>query len=340
MRSTECWKTEHIIHCSVAIVNGFLFISFCLLSQLVYFESSKKNDELTAKSNSRSDVFIMLTKIVTILTFSLLHGAIYNEFLVIVCFILSIMLWFNFYIDQPYFNKFFMKTQLAIWGVYLWNCIIFFIAMLFKNSEYDGFIYIFFMGIPVIVLIIWYESENKLETIHLNIDKLNSDKAVIWKMDNLISIIDDRNEKREYQIILYGYMETHLNFCFKQKCNLRNYKESLENNNEQIILLYQHIRNEFIKAITKFPDSCLLRIRYALFLLDYLNLRETALFELEQANTLSPSFDQQFIIYRNIRLINENDLCSLSSSNIDVISSITYKNHFSQCLLLISQNRN
>jgi hypothetical protein len=56
---------------------------------------------------------------------------------------------------------------------------------------------------------------------------------------------------------------------------------------------------------------------------------------LELNNTLkyAPRFDEQFIIYRYKKLIEEfnSDVAAESEESLDVVSNIAYKNHFTQC---------
>lgn len=70
-------------------------------------------------------------------------------------------------------------------------------------------------------------------------------------------------------------------------------------------LLLQHAKNMYRVGIQKFPNSPALRIQYAYFLIEKLNKKQEALNELNQASAMHPTFDEQFIIYRNKKYMEE-----------------------------------
>ena len=71
------------------------------------------------------------------------------------------------------------------------------------------------------------------------------------------------------------------------------------------LLLVQHARNMFRQAILKFPNCASLRIFYAFFLIEKQSRKTEALQELSLAQLASPTFDEQFIIYRHKKLAEE-----------------------------------
>ena len=58
-------------------------------------------------------------------------------------------------------------------------------------------------------------------------------------------------------------------------------------------------------GIFKFPNCSALRISYALFLIERLNKKLEAVNELNQGAALSPTLDEQFVIYRYKKLTEE-----------------------------------
>lgn len=70
----------------------------------------------------------------------------------------------------------------------------------------------------------------------------------------------------------------------------------------------------FRMAIQKFPNSGSLRILYAFFLIENLGKKEEALQELTYAESLKPTFQEQFIIFRHKKLIEEFNSDSMQSN--------------------------
>jgi hypothetical protein len=59
------------------------------------------------------------------------------------------------------------------------------------------------------------------------------------------------------------------------------------------------------KSIRRFPKYTLLKIHYSNFLLDHLGNKREAMRELLECQKLSPSIDEQFMVFRYIRLIGD-----------------------------------
>ena len=60
----ECWHGMHIIHATFSIVVSFTFIIICLIVSLTYFDTQGSSHDISARVNSRADVFVVLLKII------------------------------------------------------------------------------------------------------------------------------------------------------------------------------------------------------------------------------------------------------------------------------------
>jgi hypothetical protein len=107
----------------------------------------------------------------------------------------------------------------------------------------------------------------------------------------------------------------------------------LEDNEEDVSFLYQHTQTLFQNGISRFPNCSYLRIFYSLFLLDKMKNKRQALIELTNAGMYNPRFDEQFIIYRYKKIIEESSSeIEEGEGNMDIVSNIAYQNHFNQCI--------
>jgi hypothetical protein len=64
-----------------------------------------------------------------------------------------------------------------------------------------------------------------------------------------------------------------------------------------------------------------------------MNNKQQASLELSNAEKYNPKFDEQFIIYRYKKIIEETSSeVGEGEGNLDVVSNIAYQNHFTQCM--------
>lgn len=70
-------------------------------------------------------------------------------------------------------------------------------------------------------------------------------------------------------------------------------------------VLIQHAKSMYRAAIIRFPDSPTLKIQYAIFLLSMMDNKKDALIQLKLASLQDPAFDEQFVIFRLTKQINE-----------------------------------
>ena len=103
--------------------------------------------------------------------------------------------------------------------------------------------------------------------------------------------------------------------------------ESLSEKHAMFILIADNI---YFHATKEFPNDNALRISYAFFLLENMHSKQRALQELNQAEQTKPTFDEQFIIYRYKKLI-EDEVAETKTENqggLDLISETAFQNQF------------
>ena len=95
-----------------------------------------------------------------------------------------------------------------------------------------------------------------------------------------------------------------------------------------------------IKLKFRFPNNTSLRISYAFFLLEKMKSKQQALQELGQAEQNKPPFDEQFIIYRYKKIIEDEIAESQNEGNggLDVVSESVFQNHLRQCQVNIEKS--
>mmetsp|Transcript_18943 Transcript_18943/g.16338 ORF Transcript_18943/g.16338 Transcript_18943/m.16338 type:complete len:244 (+) Transcript_18943:1339-2070(+) len=89
----------------------------------------------------------------------------------------------------------------------------------------------------------------------------------------------------------------------------------------------------FNHGLKKFPNDTSLRIAYAFFLLDKMQSKQQALQELNNAESSKPPLDEEFIIYRYKKIIEDEIAESQNegTGGLDVVSEIAFQNHLKSC---------
>lgn len=86
----------------------------------------------------------------------------------------------------------------------------------------------------------------------------------------------------------------------------------------------------------KFPSCTSLRIQYAFFLLDHLGKKQEAKAEFQFANQFSPSFEEKFIIFRYLKMMEDYDDVggggegNAGGEEIDVVAKFAYDSSLRQ----------
>jgi len=88
----------------------------------------------------------------------------------------------------------------------------------------------------------------------------------------------------------------------------------------------------YMDGVKKFPQNTSLRIAYAFFLLDKMQSKQQALQELLQAEQTQPDLQEQFIIFRYKRIIEDEIVESITEgkNSLDVVNETTFQNTFRQ----------
>jgi len=146
------------------------------------------------------------------------------------------------------------------------------------------------------------------------------------------------------RVLLKGYLEVHKKSCNRDDCPLRQkmaknnrFAKTLmtrdENMSERLALYIQLLSKTYSEGVAKFPKDVSLRISYAFFLFEKMHNKQQALQELLQAELHKPTLDEEFIIFRYKKIIEDEIAESKNEANqggMDVVSEMTFLNHLRQ----------
>lgn len=79
---------------------------------MTFFETKSSTHNHSAKSNSKSDVFMLISKVLTLLLFEFFEENNNQWVLTTVIFFLSAFTFFTYFEEMPYYNDRIMKVRL------------------------------------------------------------------------------------------------------------------------------------------------------------------------------------------------------------------------------------
>ena len=328
----QCWSnTEYYVYTAFAIVFGVILVIICYLSVSIFYENKSGTHNPQSKSTSFADVFLLIIKIVMLLLFTILTSKNNNQWIVIVFLLFfSFYLLYIFYIYQPYYNNTTMKAYNCLALTFLWSNVVVFLGKCLEFTQFDGAIGLFFLGLPIIVLIVFTEHDKIIANIVVNVSNKKGIKA-LQQILSIVKVIDRKDINRLSHLFLKGYIENYEETCSLKDCALKKYLTSLKTNNiDAVVFLLQHCESLYQNAISRFPSDSAIRINYAFFLLERMNKKQQAVLELENTEKYNPVFEEQFTIYRYKKMLEEqtSEVNGDSDDNLDIVSNIEYKNHF------------
>ena len=134
----ECWHGMHIIHATFSIVVSFVFIIICLIVSLTYFDTQSGSHDISARVNSRADVFVVLLKIILTYMYVFVGQDRYQWILIAMLLILSFTAYTNFRNHWPYYNDKMNRFFCVLTGIFFWSNVVLFIAKVLENTEFSG----------------------------------------------------------------------------------------------------------------------------------------------------------------------------------------------------------
>ena len=329
-KELQCWNGSHIVHVIFAIVFSILFVAICAIIQLCYFESRFLINDHNAKRHARADTFLIFAKIIAILLmyyFFLIREL--HWVVIIINWIIAFYMFYLYYAYHPYYNPNSNKIRVISNGIYLWANTVLVVGKILENTDFNSCIELVFIGSIFVIIYIAFYKTNRLKSLMINIKSVNDEETVIRQIYNILALIQLKDTDREAKEQLIGYICATLAINEDNKfVYLKNYIEAQKMNNEINSYLYQHVKYLYQEALYHYPNSTELRISYAYFLQDTVKNKKLAMEQLQIASLFNPYFDEQYTIYRCMKLIE--DSLSQENASLDLISNIAYINYLNQ----------
>ena len=334
----DCYTTFYYINMGIVIICVLLFVPISCLTTTIFYEYSFGSDKKISKNSSLPDLFFFLEKMIISFIFIMINGGEETHYflilsLTIFSFVVCLL---NF--KYPRYNENILNYIHKFCSLTVfWASFVLLIGKIFISSSFDGCLGLFFITEPILFLLIFYEKTN-YDMVLSKIKENHSLYEILEQIKIFIKIIENKDSNRNYKVILKGYIVLYEEHCLIPDCALKKYLISLQNGNDILGFLYQHVEFLFQNCLKKFPASTEVRFAYALFLLKKMNKKKKAQDILNGFDKYIPSIEEEFIIYKCNKML-ENDLINIEKQdihNLDLIRELEYKKSSNQFKGLIN----
>jgi len=339
----ECWKHLHILHAVTGIVALLVFVAIYLIVSLCFFESRFTSPDASARANARSDFWLNFFKTVCNLMCAIFTNNDYQWIHAIIFALGGVVVYFKQREERSYYNEIINITADVNNGIFIWASLMLIIVMIARNSYFNGGIQAFLSGLPLIIIFFITRNDHRKKLLFKEIEAFDNGNEWYTKVRYYISFLKDKDMTREIIVELKGFIYNHEEKCNNKTCPLRIYihnintlikdnkrKKQSKTVAENYGLLMRYANTLFLQGLAKFPGCTSLRIAYASFLKEKMNNRSLAINELLIVEKHQPTFDEQFLIFRYRKLI-EDEMADVQADSqegaMDAISMIAYDNY-------------
>ena len=259
----KCWENLHYLYSILGIISSVLFFLCMIFLLNLYFYPFNYHDS-SIRIRSDIDNAYLFIKYIFVLRYTLVK----NEYLSIaILFILSLYAMIEEFKYNSYNNN---RIEIVVNlrnSLVLWTYFMLLIAKFFQSTQINGIIYIFCLGIPIVIIcFVLLVNENK-SNLDYNIMNYNNTKEYLVKVRNLIKLVTSfiKNSKntrfgaevinQKEDILLKGIIKIHSLECIKEDCPLTKFMENNGNYNIQKQCILNYMTIYFNSGMKRFPFS-------------------------------------------------------------------------------------
>ncbi|CAD8157654.1 unnamed protein product [Paramecium octaurelia] len=335
----ECWSNIHIVHAIVAIFGTILFFVLCTLFSLLYYESRYLPHEASSKLTGRANAIFLTYELIMVICYTFMNGKSYEYLMILIMMIGSFTIFWKIHVEAPFNNMYVQKSWSMLVAMNMWGATLLCFSKFLEGVLFFGTIYAWLVGLPLMMIGILKSEKMHLDLLLLNLNKVQDPDQVLHLTNHLLKLLYKSQQQQNYSLLLDGFLEIHKATCTRDDCYLKQKKQINQRQQkplfkegtvtERDVDILMVIGQIYFHQIKKFPNELNLRIRYSFFLLDNMKQRQQALNELIQAETLCPSLDNEFTIFR-YKYIVEYEMNAVQNENLgnlDVATELAFQNY-------------
>ena len=341
----KCWKGIHLLYTILSAL-AIIFSLLCLIFLNFFYYYPFQAETTTIKLNSTIEIIFLLIKFLYNIKLCFIN----DEYISI-----SILLIFSILISlkelkNPTYNCSLLEIIINVRNnVILWTFFMLFIAILCKETEINGLIYLVFIGYPIIIFTsIMFTKEFENEFTFKNSNTFHNIKSCLSKTRMLIKLIDSFLDKNSYNkkyieygnkndILLKGIIKLHTEICMDEECPLKKFIKNYGNFNVQKQCLLNYMTIYFNRAMKNFPDNKILRLYYIQFNFSKKYNLNSVRANLEYIKKMNNNIKDEFIIYylENEIIKMKNKFLNLNEGNESEEENIIIGNNYKRLKELI-----
>jgi PAS domain S-box-containing protein len=321
-----------------------LFSAVSLTSSLTYFEYKNDSNNPSARVTSRPQFLLNLYQLIVSICVTYFSGIELKIILLAVMLVGSALLFIQFHFSFPFHDEALNKTWSILTAMNMWTAFLLVFAMVLEDILFKGTVIAWIIGLPFIAYIMYDSRDHRTNLLVINSNRFKNGLEIQKQARYVYKLMQMEASNKNAKVLLKGYIEVHKKSCNKDDCPLRQkmmknnrFAKTLmtrdENMNERLALYIQLLYKTYSEGVAKFPKDVSLRISYAFFLFEKMHNRQQALQELFQAELNKPSIDEEFIIFRYKKIIEDEIAESKNEANqggMDVVSEMTFHNQLRQ----------
>lgn len=282
---------------------------------------------------------MILYKIICIVFFAFFSDP---EYLWLLTSVLLLGAGYNYYLsktERPYYNDTLAILYNITNACYFFVNFVLFLCMLLQETDFAGGIQLLCIGTPLVAVMEYFSRHPKYAWTAKDFESLDNEKDCAKYLRYITHIIV-KSKQPENKIALEGHVTQHIQSCRNPNCHMivykANYRSKDANSKRSLVskmALNNYMRVLYKDALKKFPHYPALRISYAFFLLEIMEDSARAQKQLKKAQLSHPQLDDDFVIFRYCRIIQEKITEHKHKGEIgmDRVSLIAYDNYFRQC---------
>ena len=322
----------------IQIFFGFITVSLYYQNDFII---NNNNDGVLKKRNSKSELVLLLCKILIIFIFIFdreiesFHWGI----IIVFNFLTGYHCYYNLYIQNytnitiKFYNNFLSLTL-------FWSYITLLLEKVFQTLKFTGGIYLFSFGVILIFLYCFYI---RTPTIFLktNFNLIFENYNCFNYIKEYLMIIDNKDISRDALSLFNLFIEKCEENCFDENCPIKKYLDSLSKGMNYKFFLLKYAEQLFKLSIFKFPNDINLRVNFVIFLFTKMNNRKEAKKELMSIHPSVFSFNDNFILYVCKKYLEECNYKNIQNEEkyetINLIQVLEYKNYYNEFKNMISK---
>ncbi len=335
--SVECWKGIHYLHIFFTIITMIIYLIGSYSFVYTFLETSYNKRSPTGKRTNKNDISGYWIKFLIVIIFSFI-GEESQWPLLFSLILLSFWHWIYYLRELPDYNYELLRLKILKNSLFFWSSIcLMSIKIINTFIKFNSGIIVFFLGWPLIIIIIYYKFASPLSMLLTEPSKITSSNDFIHRIRILMHKIE-KFHKRDSQLILISYALKIESQCNLTHCPLKLFLEFRNEKNKAIVCLIEYIDTLYLMALSKFPKDVNLRINYVLFLISKMNNKIRAAEQLEICDKIhDKTLEDDFIIYRHKKQYEENCEFNFHDDNEEVGNYLLFKTKFKNFKSLISK---